>query len=453
MLTEQDIDQCLKMLDGIYTLSERERLERIEKFVKSTLSITPDIYSPKNLKYLFSYPDPIGVFADFVSNYINSNIHTEECSPIFTRCEVEMVETLLPLVGYPEGDGIFYPGGTLSNLASVLLAVQRAKVNLGQSVILISDHSHYSVEKAAIICGIKNIIKVKTTTKGVVDLEHLRELFSQIKADNLNLIYFCCVMGSTTLGTFDPVEKILEIFQEFAIKPWIHFDAAWGGGVYFSEDAGFYRKLSSLSDSIVLDFHKFLSAPLLCSVLLVKDKSVLVDEVTALNGNYLFTSNQNIKYSLSLKSLQCSREAYAFKLWLMFKHHGLEHFQNLIQKYYENQEELINKLSERVLYVVEPQYFNVGLWFIPKEMEVKETITDYTAAEIEKIDQLNLAIYDQIVKDGFMKVNSYHFNNLPLFIRIIVHHGNLTTDIISEIVAYLYKIYESVGSSPCKSLI
>ncbi|NEQ11132.1 MAG: hypothetical protein F6K37_36090, partial [Moorea sp. SIO4E2] len=64
MLTEQDIDQCLKMLDGIYSLSEPERLERIDKFVKSTLSITPDIYSPKNLKYLFSYPDPIGVFAD-----------------------------------------------------------------------------------------------------------------------------------------------------------------------------------------------------------------------------------------------------------------------------------------------------------------------------------------------------------------------------------------------------
>ncbi len=130
MLTEHNINECLRMLDGIYGLSEPEKLQKIDNFVKSTLALTPDIYSPKNLKYLFSYPDPIGVFADFVSNYINSNIHTEECSPVFTRCEVEMVETLLPLVGYPQGDGIFYPGGTLSNLASVFLAVQRAKVEL-----------------------------------------------------------------------------------------------------------------------------------------------------------------------------------------------------------------------------------------------------------------------------------------------------------------------------------
>lgn len=444
MLIEKDIVQCLKMLDGISDLPEQEKLQRIDKFVKSTISLTPDIYNSKNLKYLFSYPDPIGVFADFVSNYINSNIHTEECSPIFTRCEVEMVETLLPLVGYPEGDGIFYPGGTLSNLASVFLALQREKVDLGKSVVLVSEHSHYSIEKALRICGIQHIINVKTTTKGVVDLEHLRELVKKIKDDNLNLIYFCCVIGSTRLGTFDPVEKIVEIFQEFTIKPWIHFDAAWGGGVYFSENAALYRKLSYLSDSIVLDFHKFLGAPLLCSALLVKDKSVLVDEVIALNGNYLFNSNQNRKYSLSLKSLQCSREAYAFKLWLMFKNHSIEHFNNLIQKYYENRNQFKKQLSRNVLYVVEPEYFNICFWFIPQDMEIKETITDYTDAQLEKIQQLNLAIYQKIVDDDFMHVNCQKFNDLPVFIRLIVHHGNLTTEIIYEIVSYLYKTYEYV---------
>jgi glutamate/tyrosine decarboxylase-like PLP-dependent enzyme len=93
-----------------------------------------------------------------------------------------------------------------------------------------------------------------------------------------------------------------------------------------------------LSDSIVFDFHKFLSAPLLCSVLLVKDQSALVDEALEEKGNYLFTHNQNRKYSLSLKTLQCSREAYAFKLWLMFNPMMFEHFKNLIDKYYENLE-------------------------------------------------------------------------------------------------------------------
>lgn len=442
---EQNIDKCLNMLDGIYNLNEKEKLERIGTFIKSTFFITPNIYSPTNLKYLFSYPDPIGIFADFLSNYINSNVHTEECSPVFTHCEVEMVETLLPLVGYSEGDGVFYPGGSLSNLASVVLATQKEKIDLGKSVVLISEHSHYSIENAVKICGIQHIVSIKTTAMGVVDLNHLREMVIKIKEDNLNLIYFCCVLGTTNFGTFDPVEEIHKIFKEFSVKPWIHFDAAWGGAVYFGNEGSFYRKISLLSDSMTLDFHKFLSAPLLCSVLLVKDKSVLWEEKLLEQANYLFNIEQNKKYSLSLKSLQCSREAYAFKLWLMFKNHGINHFQDLIQRYHDNRKEFRKQLHKHILYVVEPQYFNLCMWFIPKEMEVKETIMAYTKEQLEQINQLNLAMYNRIVQDGFMKINYSSFNSSPTFIRIIVHHANLTKDIISEIVSYLYKTYESLS--------
>jgi glutamate/tyrosine decarboxylase-like PLP-dependent enzyme len=447
MLTEQDIDRCLQMLSGIYELKENERLARIQEFVRSTIALTPDIYSPKNLKYLFSYPDPIGVFADFLSSYINSNIHTEECSPVFTHCEVETIETLLPLVGYPEGDGIFYPGGTLSNLASVVLATQRTKCDRKQWVILISDHSHYSIGKAARICGIPNIFNVKTTTKGVIDLEHLRESVKKIKENNLNLIYFGCVLGSTILGAFDPIEQIQEIFQEFSVKPWIHFDAAWGGGVYFSQKGEYYRKLSAFSDSIVLDFHKFLLAPLLCSALLVKEKSMLVDDTIINDPNspfHLYTNRPNGKYSLSIKSLQCSREAYAFKLWLMFKYHGLDRFKNLIQKNQENQEIFRQKLCDHILYVVEPTYFNLCFWFIPPELAVNENISDYTTTQLEEIEQLNLAISKRIQEDNYLKTRHASFNNLPPFIRLIVHHENLTQEIATEIVAYLYNVYQLV---------
>ncbi|MEM9542143.1 MAG: pyridoxal-dependent decarboxylase [Cyanobacteria bacterium P01_E01_bin.42] len=446
MLNEQDIDRCLQMLNGIYELNESERLAKIQEFVRSSITLTPDIYSPKNLKYLFSYPDPIGVFADLLSHYINSNIHTEECSPVFTHCEVEIIETLLPLVGYPEGDGIFYPGGTLSNLASVVLATQRTNCDRQQWAILISDHSHYSIGKAAKICGIPTILNVKTTTTGVIDLEHLRELVKYIKNNNLNLIYFGCVLGSTILGTFDPVEQIQKIFQEFSVSPWIHFDAAWGGGVYFSQEGEYYRKLSAFSDSLVLDFHKFLLAPLLCSVLLVKNKSMLVDDTIVSDPNSpfnLYTNQPSGKYSLSIKSLQCSREAYAFKLWLMFKYHGIDRFKNLISKNLDNQEQFRQKLSDRVLFVVEPTYFNLCFWFIPPEMEVKETITDYTQIQLEQIQRLNLVISQRIQEESFMKTRHASFNNLPPFIRLIVHHENLTREIIAEIVTYLYNTYES----------
>ncbi len=433
------------MIDGICHLNEKKKLKEIGAFINTAFSITPNIYSPANLKYLFTYPDPIGIVADFLSNYINSNVLTEECSPVFTHCEAEIIKTLLSLVGYPEGDGVFYPGGSLSNLASVVLAVRKENIDLGKSAVIIPEHAHYSIEKSVKICGIRNILKVKTTAKGVVNLDHLKKMTQKVKDDNLNLVYYCCVLGTTNFGTFDPVEDIIEIFKKFYVTPWVHFDAAWGGSVYFSHDRSFYQKISCFSDSITLDFHKFLSAPLLCSALLVKNKSFLWEKEWSDQASYLYNSYQDEKYSLSLKSLQCSREAYAFKLWLMFKYHGFDYFQGLIQKYHHNRKAFKKQLNKNILYVVEPQYFNLCMWFIPKEMEVKESIKAYTREQLEKINRFNIAMYERIVEDGFMKITCSSFNNVA-FIRIIVHHANLTENIISEIVAYLYKVHESISA-------
>lgn len=47
-------------------------------------------------------------------------------------------------------------------------------------------------------------------------------------------------------------------------------------------------------------------------------------------------------------------------------------------------------------------------------------------------------------EDDFMKVNYSRLNNFPVFIRIVVHHENLTKVIIPEIVSYLYQTYESL---------
>lgn len=441
----------MEMLQGIYHLPEQDRLKRMSDFFSSTLSITPNIYSSHNLKYLFSYPDPVGVFADFFSNYVNSNVHTEECSPIFTHCEVEIVEQLLPIVGYSSnGDGVFYPGGSLSNLASVVLAVQRSKQKTGHAkklAALVSNHSHYSIGNAINICGIEEVLPVETTVGGVVDLESLKEAVAIAQSNDLELVYFCCVLGATNLGTFDPVQEIQHIFAQADVQPWIHFDAAWGGGIYFHPKGNFYRNCSAIADSIVLDFHKVLSAPLLCSALFVKDKSVLCQEHVQQNANYLFNSNQNQKYSLSLKSLQCSREAYAFKLWLMFKYHGIEYFQSLISKFYDNQVLFKSYLRDRVLYVVEPTYFNLCVWFIPNTMALRNTILDYNLEEQEQINCFNLSMYEKISKDGSVSLNFSSFNDLPTFIRIIVHHANLTEDTISEITAYLYGVYDEISCS------
>jgi len=41
------------------------------------------------------------------------------------------------------------------------------------------------------------------------------------------------VVGTTVLGSFDPIAEIAEVCREYGI--WLHVDAAWGGGALMSK--------------------------------------------------------------------------------------------------------------------------------------------------------------------------------------------------------------------------
>ena len=385
-----DITRCLDLLNRLELCNEADKLAQLKEFTQLAIEITPSTYSPANLKYLFSYPDPIGVYGDLIANYLNSNLHTEECSPIFTHCEIELIEMMKHLVGYPEGDGIFYPGGTMCNLHSLVLALRQCKGQRHQAATIISDHTHYSIDNAISTCGVEHVFRVRTANNGVVDLEHLTELIESIKEQELELTYFCCMYGTTNQGKFDPLEEINKTFKLQHVYPWIHIDAAWGGAVFFSEHAEQFRKIASLSDSVTLDFHKILSAPLLCSALMVRDTSVLPNSALSDKANYLFNNRQNTHFNLGLKSLQCSREPYAFKLWLMIKSRGISYYQSQIKRYYHNAKFLRAQLDNtHIVHLVEPSYFNLCFWYLPINFTKRKQISDYSMTEQKQISELN----------------------------------------------------------------
>ncbi len=52
----------------------------------------------------------------------NTNVHTYEMAPVYTVMESSILSHIRELVGWEEGDGIFAPGGSISNLYGLLLA-------------------------------------------------------------------------------------------------------------------------------------------------------------------------------------------------------------------------------------------------------------------------------------------------------------------------------------------
>lgn len=46
----------------------------------------------------------------------NTNVHTFEVAPVFSLVEVELLAKVARVIGYQQHDGLFVPGGSLSNI-------------------------------------------------------------------------------------------------------------------------------------------------------------------------------------------------------------------------------------------------------------------------------------------------------------------------------------------------
>ena len=87
------------------------------------------------------------LFSYHICECMNSWRFTYEIAPTFTLMETIVINHMISKIGWDSGDGILAPGGTISNLYSVLLAryrfdprVKTEGVHLHKFVVFTSEH-------------------------------------------------------------------------------------------------------------------------------------------------------------------------------------------------------------------------------------------------------------------------------------------------------------------------
>ncbi|XP_068236417.1 cysteine sulfinic acid decarboxylase-like isoform X2 [Palaemon carinicauda] len=100
------IDEVMKVLDEVVRFS-----------VKTS---HPHFYNQ-----LYGGIDEIGLAASWISSTLNTNQHTYEIAPVFILMEHYLIKYLAKLFGWSDGDGIFSPGGSMSNMYAMQLARYR----------------------------------------------------------------------------------------------------------------------------------------------------------------------------------------------------------------------------------------------------------------------------------------------------------------------------------------
>jgi glutamate/tyrosine decarboxylase-like PLP-dependent enzyme len=275
----------------------------------------------------FNFPAFIG---EVIAALTNTSMYTYEVAPVATLIEMALIRKLNGLVGFENGGGTFLTGGSNANLIAMFSARNKACPDINTKgacgcaklTAFVSEQSHYSFDTAANLLGIGSdqVCKIPTDDNGCMRPEALDAAVQKSVAEGAKPFFIGATAGTTLLGAYDPVDEIVAVAAKH--KVWVHVDGAFGGPVILSPKHRSLLKGLEKADSFTMDPHKLMNIPLMCSVLLVKERGRLMRNLTDLDTQYLYHDNGTECYDLGKSSVQCGRRVDALKLWLAWRYFG-----------------------------------------------------------------------------------------------------------------------------------
>ncbi|XP_055760216.1 acidic amino acid decarboxylase GADL1-like isoform X2 [Salvelinus fontinalis] len=238
---------------------------------------------PLFFNQLYAGMDPYSLVGRFITEAINPSLYTYEVAPVFLLTEEAVLKKMIEIIGWQEGgDGIFSPGGSVSNMYAVNVARYHhcpdVKV-LGLSalprlVMFTSQECHYSVAKAAAFLGIgtNNVYVIPSDKRGKMIPAEFEKQVQRAKDEGALPFMVNATAGTTVLGAFDPLEEIADICERHNL--WMHVDACWGGGALVSKKHRYLLQGIHRANSVAWNPHKMLMAGLQCCAFMVRDKTV-----------------------------------------------------------------------------------------------------------------------------------------------------------------------------------
>ena len=365
----------------------------------------------------------IGILGEAIAAAVNHAMYTYEMAPVTTLMERELIAQLLKLAGFESGDGMFNPGGSMSNAHAMLLARHQASSLTKteglhgyskQLVAFTSAESHYCFERSGLLLGLgtENVIKVPVDDCGIMIPSELERLLEECVAAGKQPFFVNATAGSTVYGAVDPIRACHAAAKK--VGAWFHVDGAWGSSALMSERHRGILDGVELADSISWNFHKLGGMPQSCSVLLCKDEQIMRDALK-LGGDCSYLYHEQ-PYDVSIdsgeKSLQCGRRPDSIKLWLTWKMLGTQKMGERIDKQMANKESFIGMLRNRsdvFEMVCEPGFCNVCFWYKPKGSDLAK----------EQVHELTARIKQGMMLEGRCMVNYQPRGDRPNFFRMV----------------------------------
>jgi glutamate/tyrosine decarboxylase-like PLP-dependent enzyme len=289
---------------------------------------------PKFFGYITSSPTPIGALADLLAAAVNPNVGANVLSPMATAIEKQTVKWLAQFIGVSDAyGGVLVSGGNMANLTAFLAArTAKAPKNLkedglakmdNEMVFYCSTATHTWIEKAAVLFGhgTKAVRWIPTDTDNKINIEILLRTINDDIRNGKKPFLVIANAGDVSTGVMDNLSEIAAICKAHDL--WFHIDGAYGvPAAAVPEYKNLFEGIEE-ADSIALDPHKWLYAPLEAGCTLVKNPQHLIDTYSAHPVYYNFDSTTDEPTTNFYEyGFQNSRGFRALKVWMALQQIG-----------------------------------------------------------------------------------------------------------------------------------
>lgn len=274
-----------------------------------------------------------GILAELLTAALNVNAMKWKTSPAATELEEVSLRWLQQMFGLPlEFEGVIMDTASVSSMTAIAGARQaiedldvRQKGLSGRKDTprlraYISDQTHSSVEKGAIILGIgqENVVKIKTDAEFKMIPAALHEAVVTDLEAGYRPFFVCGTVGTTSTTSVDPIREIGQICREYGL--WYHVDGAYGGSAAILPEMRHVLEGVEMADSFVVNPHKWLFTPIDLSAFYTRHLPLL-KQAFSLVPDYLQSEEEDVKDYMDY-GIQLGRRFRALKLWMVIRTYG-----------------------------------------------------------------------------------------------------------------------------------
>lgn len=388
---------------------------------------------PRFLGYITAPPAPLGILGDFIASALNPNVGSWRLAPAGTEIEAATVRWIAQLVGFPtSGGGLLVSGGNMANFACFFAArAARAPWDIraegvsagGQLRVYCSAETHTWIQKAADLSGLgTNAIRwIPVDGDQRLRVDALEEQIGRDIGNGDIPLMVVGTAGTVSTGAVDPLERLADLCESRGL--WFHVDGAYGGFAAVSPEAPDDIRALSRADSVAVDPHKWLYAPLEAGCALVRDPADLRGAFSY-HPPYYHMDQEPLNFVDY--GMQNSRGFRALKVWLMLQQAGVDGYRTMISDDIALARRLADRVKQYDQLELVTQHLSITTFrFVPRDLAGGTDSADTNVY----LDRLNQRILDHLQLGGRAFVSNAIVDGRYALRACVVNFHTTTADI------------------------